>query len=331
MPISHIHQPEVLVLSPSLRLHRFWGEFAFALPWYQDRETLLLVDGKEEPYDLPRLERMYRYLDGQGELYFIEALQGKDFVPVGDVTFRQEDMPIVLGPDHRRRGLGRQVVSGLIARGRALGFPWLQVEEIYRWNPGSRHLFQSLGFRPIRTTDRGACYRLELTAPGAALLRPYTPEDLPALEALFYDTVHTVCTGDYTPAQLDAWAPGEVDRAAWNRSLLDHDTLVALLDGVIAGFGDMDETGYLDRLYVHRDFQHRGIATALVSALEARNGGSRFTVHASRTARDFFLRRGYRTLAAQEVERRGQRLTNFSMEKSEIPPCLLAGGLLYST
>ena len=66
MPIAHVRQPETLVLSPTLRLRRFQGEFAFALPWYQDRETLLLVDGKEEPYDLARLERMYRYLDSRG-------------------------------------------------------------------------------------------------------------------------------------------------------------------------------------------------------------------------------------------------------------------------
>lgn len=315
MPIAHVRQPETLALSPALRLRRFQGEFTFALPWYQDRETLLLVDGKEEPYDLARLERMYRYLDSRGELYFIESLRGQDFVPVGDVTFWQEDMPIVLAANHRRKGLGHQVVAGLIARGRALGFPWLQVEEIYAWNPGSRRLFESLGFRPLRPTSRGACYRLELAAPGSPVLRPYAPEDLPALASLFHNTVHTVCARDYTPSQLDAWAPGQVDEAVWSRSLLAHDTLVATLDGQIVGFGDMDEGGYLDRLYVHRDFQGRGIATALVRALEARNGGSRFTVHASRTAQDFFRRQGYRCLASREVLRRGQRLTNFSMEK----------------
>lgn len=77
----------------------------------------------------------------------------------------------------------------------------------------------------------------------------------------------------------------------------------------------MDATGYLDRLYVGRDFQRRGIARALCDALEARQGGPVFTTHASRTARGFFEARGYRVLQAQQVERRGQYLENFVMRK----------------
>ena len=83
----------------------------------------------------------------------------------------------------------------------------------------------------------------------------------------------------------------------------------------MAGFADMDQAGYLDRLYVHRDFQRRGIATALCDALEAACPCARYTTHASITARPFFLARGYRVVRAQQVERRGVKLTNFVMEK----------------
>ena len=100
------------------------------------------------------------------------------------------------------------------------------------------------------------------------LLRPYRTEDCPALTKLFYQTVHTVNAKDYTPPQLDAWADGHPDLAAWDRSLSAHLSLVAVCDGVIAGFADMAPDGYLDRLYVHRDFQRQGIATALCDALE---------------------------------------------------------------
>ena len=44
----------------------------------------------------------------------------------------------------------------------------------------------------------------------------------------------------------------------------------------------------------------------------------RVTVHASETARPFFERRGYRVLRPQQVERRGQVLTNYVMEKELI-------------
>ena len=61
---------------------------------------------------------------------------------------------------------------------------------------------------------------------------------------------------------------GQVDLERWNRELTAHHTVVAWEDGLIVGFGDMDEGGYLDRLFVHKDFQGRGIATAICDALE---------------------------------------------------------------
>lgn len=146
-------------------------------------------------------------------------------------------------------------------------------------------------------------------------LREYRPGDGPALARLFYDTVHTVNARDYTPAQLDAWADGRVDLAAWDRSFRAHLTLVAVEGETPVGFGDMDGTGYLDRLYVHRDWQGRGVATALCDALEGRVAAERFVTHASLTARPFFARRGYRVVREQQVERHGVLLTNFVMEK----------------
>ena len=146
-------------------------------------------------------------------------------------------------------------------------------------------------------------------------LRPYTPGDCPALAKLFYDTVHTVNAADYTPEQLDAWASGEVDLVQWNRSFLSHHTLVAELQGAVVGFGDMDGSGYLDRLYVHRDYQGRGIASAICGELERGCTAAVLTTHASITARPFFEARGYRVVREQQVERFGVKLTNYVMEK----------------
>ncbi len=146
------------------------------------------------------------------------------------------------------------------------------------------------------------------------MIRRYRPEDCGTLAELFYRTVHTVNRADYTPEQVNAWAPGTVDLSRWDRSFRAHYSLVALRGGVIIGFGDIDPAGYLDRLYVHADYQRQGTASALCDGLEAAVPG-KITVHASLTARPFFEKRGYKVLREQQVERRGVLLTNCVMEK----------------
>ena len=147
------------------------------------------------------------------------------------------------------------------------------------------------------------------------ILRPYRPEDLPEIAALFYDTVHSVNARDYSPLQLWAWATGYVDLAAWDRRYRESETLIAEIFDKIIGFGNMEPEGYLDMLYVHRDFQHRGVASAICDALEGAHPGVIFTTHASVTARPFFERRGYLVVRRQTILRRGVELTNFVMEK----------------
>lgn len=145
-------------------------------------------------------------------------------------------------------------------------------------------------------------------------IRGYRSSDRRGSAELFYNTVHTVNAKDYTKEQLDVWATGQVDLEQWDRSLQAHFSLVAVEDGVIAGFGDIDETGYLDRLYVHPDHQGKGIATAICDQLEAAVPGDIVT-HASITARPFFEGRGYRVVKEQQVERQGIFLTNYVMMK----------------
>ena len=114
-------------------------------------------------------------------------------------------------------------------------------------------------------------------------LRRYRAGDLPALSRLFGETVRRVNIRDYTPAQAEAWAAGEADlltRDDWFRRLY---TLVAEVDGQIAGYGNVDGTGYLDHLFVRWDCQGRGVATALCDALEEHCrdlGLAAVTVHA---------------------------------------------------
>ncbi len=155
-------------------------------------------------------------------------------------------------------------------------------------------------------------------------LKHYRAQDLTQMLQLFCDTVHSVNAGDYNQAQQEAWAPysvleDEQTRTRWHNSLQQHLSLVVWEGGQMAGFADMDvQSGYLDRLYVSRDFQRQGVATLLVQTLEqaAKDAGcASVTSDVSITARPFFESRGYRVLRQQQVERKGVVMTNFKMEK----------------
>ena len=163
MAIQGIEQPAVIQIDESLRLRKYDGVHDFALEWYQDEETVYLVDGKRDPYTMERLGGMYRYLNNAGELYFIEVLENGTYKPIGDVTFWQEDMPIVIGDqNYRGKGIGRKVISALIERGKSLGYDHLVVGEIYDWNVGSRKCFEGVGFVPCEKSEKGSSYILTL-------------------------------------------------------------------------------------------------------------------------------------------------------------------------
>ncbi len=100
----------------------------------------------------------------------------------------------------------------------------------------------------------------------------------------------------------------------WNRSFQEHYTIVAVDHGKIVGLGDIDKAGYLNRLYVHADSLGQGIVTAVCDQLEQRVQGD-ITVHASITAKPFFIKRGYLSIKEQQVERQGIYLTNYVMVK----------------
>lgn len=92
--------------------------------------------------------------------------------------------------------------------------------------------------------------------------------------------------------------------------------MVAVESGTIVGFGDIDKSGYLDRLYVHKDYQKQGIASIICRKLEQSCDTDKVITHASITAKPFFEHHGYKVIKRQQVIKDGIFLTNFIMEKT---------------
>lgn len=147
------------------------------------------------------------------------------------------------------------------------------------------------------------------------LIKSYEKEFFIDICTLFYETVHSVNAGDYSESQLEAWAPKDNDYSHLKTALEKNWTLVAIEDGVIIGFADIEDTGYLDHLFVHKDYQGNGVATALCNEIEAKGNFNEIETHASITALPFFEKRGYKVVREQIVEIRGEKLKNHVMRK----------------
>lgn len=163
MAIEGVEQPVMIQVDDKIRLRKYDGIHDFAFNWYQDEETVYLVDGVRRPYSRETLKRMYEYLDKHGELYFIEVMENGTYQPIGDVTFWREDIPIVIGEKtYRGKGIARKVISRLIERGKQLGYDCLYINEIYAYNIASRKCFENLGFQAFEQTDKGSRFRLKI-------------------------------------------------------------------------------------------------------------------------------------------------------------------------
>lgn len=127
-------------------------------------------------------------------------------------------------------------------------------------------------------------------------LRPALPADAPSLAALFRASVEELAREDYSEAQVEAWAALADDEAAFAEKLAGELTIVALVEGEIAGFASLKGADRLDMLYVHPAFARRGVGTTLCEAMERLAGARKaraLTADVSDCAQGFFAARSY--------------------------------------
>ena len=146
-------------------------------------------------------------------------------------------------------------------------------------------------------------------------IRKYQEEDCLSTIQLFRETVLYVNIKDYSEEQVQAWVGHELDPVTWNNSLKNNYSVVAIKDNIIVGFGDMDKSGYLDRLFVHKDYQGQNIAAKIMINLESYVNTSKFTSHVSITAKPLFENQGYHVVKDNLVKVRDVTMKNFIMEK----------------
>jgi putative acetyltransferase len=155
-------------------------------------------------------------------------------------------------------------------------------------------------------------------APSNVTLRPATGDDLPAMKALFVQTIRSACKEDYTPAEIEAWAASANDAARWKGKLEHQYVIVAETPDELVGFASLDGADVVDLMFVHAGFQRKGIADRLHHAVEQeaiRRGAHVLYANVSLTARLFFAHAGYDVVAERLVTVRDAILRQYQMAK----------------
>ncbi len=124
------------------------------------------------------------------------------------------------------------------------------------------------------------------------IIRKGNENDLTEMKQLFAETITSICKDDYTEEQLEAWRSGAENNERWLKVIHEQFVLVAISEHTIVGFATLDQGNYLDLFFVHKNYQHQGIASQLYEQIEnaARKQTERYIrSDVSKTAKSFFF------------------------------------------
>ncbi len=149
-------------------------------------------------------------------------------------------------------------------------------------------------------------------------IRRFVPGDAPALWAVFYSAVHQTAARDYSPEQLAAWAPADIDGARWAEHMRQLHPFVVERDGQIVGYADVQPNGYIDHFFVSGQHPRQGIGARLMQRIHEQAqtlGLTELTADVSLTAQPFFAHYGFELVERREVVRDGVTIPNALMRK----------------
>lgn len=148
-------------------------------------------------------------------------------------------------------------------------------------------------------------------------IRIFQHGDDAAIARIFSRAIHEIASEAYTSAQCLAWSDKEPNHDHWQRRCEIKRPFVAITDGEISGFLELDPDGHIDCATINPDFQRRGIMTQLVQhAVECCSafGIDRVHVDAPICARAMFEKCGFKVVEEKQVAIGKVALTNFAME-----------------
>jgi GNAT superfamily N-acetyltransferase len=151
-------------------------------------------------------------------------------------------------------------------------------------------------------------------------IRPFTPEDAPALCRLHTRAILAISDEFYSKEQRVSWAHGLTPQGYIDASDKDETYEVAVIGGHVIGFcGRTAET--VRGLYVDPQFQGRGIGRELLARAETilrAEGRTVMDIEASLSAEAFYASAGYRKISEELRPSRGGLMMNACIMRKEI-------------
>jgi putative acetyltransferase len=142
--------------------------------------------------------------------------------------------------------------------------------------------------------------------------------DIKEITQLFYDTIQVINSRDYPKDEIDDWSSWFKDIDKWAERVNEQYFIVAKLDEKVVGFSSLATDGYLDFMFVHKDFQGQGIAKALLTEIEnkaSKQQNELIYSDVSITAKGFFEKHGFNVEKQQLKKSKKKELVNFRMIK----------------
>jgi putative acetyltransferase len=155
-------------------------------------------------------------------------------------------------------------------------------------------------------------------------VRKFRIGDEADLFKVFHSSIHQIASRDYSPEQIEAWAPADLDREIWTARMRGIAPFVVEAGGLLIAYADLQENGYIDHFFVSGDRSGQGAGRLLMETIheEAQMRGIKIlTSDVSRTAQPFFQYFGFETVERRSPEIRGVEVPNALMRK-----ILSAGG-----
>jgi putative acetyltransferase len=150
-------------------------------------------------------------------------------------------------------------------------------------------------------------------------VRKFRVGDEAALFKVYYSAIHQVASRDYSPVQIEAWAPADLDGSIWGTRIRGINPFVIEVDGLLIAYADLQENGYIDHFFVSGDHAGQGAGRLLMETIHEnakRQSLAMLTSDVSRTAQPFFEHFGFEVLEQRAPTIRGVVVPNALMRKT---------------